>query len=84
MRQEEWGLGGGLFWTINFFLGGGGKKVNSQYLNSMWSYKDFRNFVVVMGVVFVGVVVGGVVVGGVVVGVWQLGMWLCGMWQQWL
>ena len=36
------------FWSIFYFL---------------WSYKDFRNDVVVMGVAVVGVVVMGVVIG---------------------
>ena len=35
----------------------------------LWSYKDIRNNVVVMGVVVVGVVVGGLAVGVVVIGV---------------
>ena len=43
-------------------------KVSGQYLYLLWSYKDFRNNVVVMGVVAGGVAVWGLVVGGVVVG----------------
>ena len=37
-------------------------KVSGQYLYLLWSYKDFRNNVVAMGVVAGGLVVGGVAV----------------------
>ena len=42
-------------------------KVSGQYLYFLWSYKDFRNNVVVMGVVVGGVVVGCLVGGDVAV-----------------
>ena len=42
-------------------------KVSDQYLYFLWSYKDFRNNMVGMGVVVGGVVVGCLVVGDVAV-----------------
>ena len=44
--------------------------VSGQYFYFLWSYQNFRNNVVVMGVAVVGVAVVGVVVEGLVVWVW--------------
>ena len=42
-------------------------KVSGQYIYFLWSYKDFRNNVIVMGVVVEGVAVWGGVFGTVAV-----------------